>query len=531
MESNGQLYYGGEILTMDDRIPSAQAVAVKDGKILAVGSESECRSALDNNFEEVNLAGRALLPGFIDTHFHPVLLIYFEMNLNLLGTRSLQDLKEKFSRAPAADSWLVGLNFDEQGMDEPKLPSRHDLDDACPGRPAVIIKHDGHMLIANTKAIEAAKISAATPDPEGGRIDREKDGFPAGLFRELAVKMILDAMPMPDLSQFLAAAERTAKKLCSFGITSAGAILQTDEQGPAGAQGKLDLLAMQLFQGKIPINLYSLLIANDVEKILAAKKTKLHGEIPGLNRIGGIKLYADGTFGSATAFMYKPFTDQPDQSGFMVNQPEWLYALMVSAHKAGLQIATHAIGDQANRICADLYERLLREYPKQDHRHRLEHGSIMDQKTIDEIARLGVIVSTQPMFIHSEKHWLHKRLGPERAKMVYPLRSFLDAGVKVAGASDAPVESAEVLHAISCCVTREGFETRQAITAREAIRMFTLDAAYAQFEDSVKGSISPGKRADLVILSHNPASVPPEKIRALTVEGTIIGGKTVFERK
>jgi predicted amidohydrolase YtcJ len=213
----------------------------------------------------------------------------------------------------------------------------------------------------------------------------------------------------------------------------------------------------------------------------------------------------------------------------MTLEREEIYRRMVEGHQAGLQIAIHAIGDAANQTCIDLYDRLLKEYPRKDHRHRLEHASQLDAGMIDAIVRLGLVVSTQPLFIHQEKKWLHKRMGRERSPWTYPFRSLVDAGVKVAGASDGPITSGDVLHAIQCCITREGFEPQQGLTAAQAVRMFTLDAAYAQFEDTVKGSLSIGKRADMVILSANPVSVPIEKIRDIRVRRTICGGKVVFE--
>ncbi len=531
MAGEGQLYFGGEVYTVDEALPAARAVAVRDGRIIEVGSEAGCRAALGKDFEAVDLKGRALLPGFIDTHLHPVLMIYFDMNLDLRGTRSMKELERKMREAVRKgkkDDWVVGLQFDEEALDEPRLLDRRDLDDLCPDRPAIIIKHDGHMVMANTRAIEAAGISASTPDPEGGRIDREQDGRPAGVFRESASQVILGAMPMPDIPAFLGGAAGTFSRLAACGITSAGIVLQTGEEGPAGSSGRFDVLAMQMLVEKVPISLYGLLIADSAGKVEEARKTGLHGSEVGGHRIGGLKIFADGTFGSCTAYMNEPFTDQPSSTGFMVRDPGDIYRLMVEAHEAGLQVCVHAIGDLANRTVVDLYDRLLTEHPRPDHRHRLEHASIVDDGIISDIARLGLVISSQPLFIHSEKHWLKKRLGPKRAKMTYPFRSFLDAGIKLAGASDAPIESSDVLHAIQVCVTRDGFEPHQAISAAQAVRMFTLDAAYAQFEDKVKGSISPGKRADMVVLSRNPLSVPAEEIRSIRVEETICGGNIIY---
>jgi predicted amidohydrolase YtcJ len=228
--------------------------------------------------------------------------------------------------------------------------------------------------------------------------------------------------------------------------------------------------------------------------------------------------------------MSQPFSDQREKSGFLVHSKEEIYRRMVMAHNAGLQIAIHTIGDAASKTCIDLYERLLEEHPKEDHRHRLEHASQLDASSIRDIARLGLVVSSQPLFIQSERHWLERRLGAERIRWTYPYRSLLDAGVRVAGASDAPIESLDVLDSIHCAVTREGFVPDQGVSAEEAIRMFTIEAAYAQFEENVKGSISEGKRADLVILTSNPASQPIEEIKNIRVEQTIRGGKTTFNR-
>lgn len=529
-----ELYFGGDIYTLDDTQPTAEAVVVRDGRILALGSTSHCRATLVASCVETDLRGRALLPGFIDTHLHPVPLTYFDMNVDLRGVASIPQLQLRLREAAVGktpEAWLVGLRFEEQDLAEQRLPTRHELDAACPERPVLVFKHDGHTLIASTRAIEAAGVSASTADPTGGVIDREADGFPAGPFRESAAQLVLGAMPLPDIEALKAGAATAFGRLASHGITSAGAVLQTDEEGPAGAPGAFDVLVMQALLEHVPISLYGILIASDLAKLMAATRTPLHEPTLGAgHRIGAMKIYADGTFGSCTAFMRRPFSDEPNKRGFLTLEEDEIYRRMLAAHGAGLQIAIHAIGDEANRRCIALYERLLREHPRVQHRHRLEHASLLDAAMIADLARLGLVVSSQPLFIHSEKTWLHRRLGAERARDVYPFRALVRAGVRVAGASDAPVESPDVLHAIECCVTREGFEPQQGITAAQAIRMYTLDAAYAQFEDGVKGSIHPGKRADLVILSANPATVPSQEIGSIEVERTIVGGRVIYAR-
>jgi predicted amidohydrolase YtcJ len=227
--------------------------------------------------------------------------------------------------------------------------------------------------------------------------------------------------------------------------------------------------------------------------------------------------------------MRAPFADRPDERGFLLLDEAEILERMRAADAAGFQVCVHAIGDRALDRCLALFERLLAGGPRRDHRHRIEHASIVPPDLVARMARLGIAVSTQPLFIHSEKGWLHRRLGAERARDVYPLRALLDAGVLVAGASDAPVESTSVLHAIQCCVTREGFETHQALTAREALRLFTVDAARIQFEEHEKGTLAAGKRADLVVLRENPLAIAPDRIADVPVLRTVAGGRVVHD--
>jgi len=528
MKDHGQLYFNGTVRTMDPACPVARAVAVRGGKIIAVGEKEACAAAQEKGYEPVDLQGCALLPGFIDTHLHPVLLIFFALNCDLDGAKSMGELQHGLREAlskKSGDSWLVGLNFDEQNLREKRVPDRHDLDRVSPDRAVVVIKHDGHSVFTNTRAIETAGVTASTPDPEAGIIEREADGYPSGVFREMAAQLILNAMPMPEMDVLVDGAHRTFNRLAALGLTSLGVVLQTGDEGPAGSAGAFDVPAMQLFLEHCPQSLYSLLITSDINGLDGLKGSSLNS---GANRLGGIKLFADGTFGSSTAYMSEAFSDNPQKQGMLMHPPEELYRRMAAAHNAGWQVCIHAIGDAANRLCVELYGRLFKEFRRSGCRHRIEHASIMDNETMVELSRLGIVVSTQPMFIHSEKDWLRRRLGDERCKTVYPFRSFLDAGIKLAGASDAPIESQDVLQAIYCCVTREGFEPQQRISVEEAVRIYTLDAAYAQFEDGIKGSIVPGKRADLVALSDDPFQVKPDRIRDIRVVRTVAGGKVVY---
>lgn len=533
--SPATLYTGGDIVTLDARNSRAEALATMGDRILAVGNAEECRSALRAaglaHFHHVALAGRALLPGFIDTHLHPIMLVYFDMNADLHGVRSIAELQDLLRRRAASlpeGEWLIGLRLQDEDLVERRLPTRKELDAACADRPVVVVEHDGHGATANSRALAMAGIDAHTPDPAGGKIARDTDGSPLGPCFETAAQRLLGSAPAPALDRLKDAARRSFARLPACGITSAGVVLQTDDEGPAGAAGGLESIAMQLLLEDLPFSTYALLVGRTVAAAIAARATPLHDPAAG-RRVGGFKIFSDGTFGSCTACMHEPFSDRPGERGLMTLDEDEILTRMRAAHAAELQICVHAIGDRAIERCIDLYERLLTETPRRDHRHRIEHASIVAPDQIARIARLGLCVSTQPLFIHSEKDWLHKRLGTERARHVYPLRSLIDAGVLVGGASDAPVESLDVLHAIQCCVTREGFEPQQSLSPAEALRLFTSDAARLQFEENDKGTLRAGTRADLVVLSANPLAVEPTRIADIRVLHTVSGGRVVHD--
>ncbi len=397
MKNCEQLYHGGEIYTVDESNPSAEALAVRDGIIIAVGNMSDCQSALGDSPTMINLNGSILLPGFIDTHLHPTMMTFFELNFDLSKVNSMRDLQAAVRDKAQHDStsnWIFGLQFDEQTFDSPKLPTRHDLDQACPDRPVMILRKDGHSVIANTLAIETANITKSTLAPAGGIIEREANGYPSGAFRETAVSLLLQVMPFPEMQTIEQAGVTAFQKVIQQGITSVGMILQTGEDGIAGPQGAFDIPLMELLLDKIPINLYSLLVSGDVSEIDTHKKSALHQRQGILERrIGGMKFWGDGTFSSCTAFMNQPFSDSPNSKGFLIHSQEEMYRRMVNAHTAGEQIAIHSIGDACSRVCVNLFDRLLKEHPDNNHRHRLEHASLLNAQLIEDIARLNLIVA------------------------------------------------------------------------------------------------------------------------------------------
>jgi predicted amidohydrolase YtcJ len=534
-EAAAVLYRGADVVTMDAARPHATALATRGARIVAVGSEDDCRAALATcgarEAEEIDLAGRCIVPGFIDTHLHPVGMLYFDLHADLSRATSIAEVQAVLRAAAAAqpdDPCVVGLRLQDENLAELRLPTRDELDAVCHERPVVVLEHDGHSAAGNSVALAAAGLDRMTSDPPGGRLARDASGRPSGAAFESAAQLLLGASPSPSLDRFRDTARSTFARMSAHGITSAGVILQTDEEGPGGSGAALESLGFLMLLDQVPFSTYAILIGRTVDAAVAARSSVLHDPDAG-RRVGGFKIFADGTFGSCTACMHDPFSDRPGERGMMTLGEDEIYARMRAAHDAGLQICVHAIGDAAVERCVDLYERLLREAPRDDHRHRIEHASIAEPALIARIARLGIAVSTQPLFIHSEKTWLERRLGPERTRHVYPLRAFADAGVLVGGASDAPVESTDVLHAIACCVTREGFVPEQSLTAAEALALFTRDAARLQFEEHEKGTLAAGKRADLVVLDANPLVVEPVRIGAIRVLRTVVAGRVVHD--
>ena len=527
-----QIYFGGPIYTMESN-QKVEAIAVRHGKIVTTGSKANCLSALGHAPKEIHLEGRTLLPGFIDTHLHPFLMMYFALNLDLKDVTTLdklaQALKAK-ARSVGPDNWVVGLQFDEQALSPPELPPLSFLDEVCPNNLLVILMHNGHMAIGNSLAMKKAQLTPETKAPAGGEIDRTLQGKLRGVFRETAMHLLTNAIPRPAMKDIEEGSKQVFQTLLSYGITSAGVIIQAGAEGPAGSSGSLEVPLLLGCSDFIPLNLNVYVVSNHPKQVLALRKA-LSQRDPNVDlNIAGLKIFADGTFGSCTACMIQPFSDAEDKKGYMTLGEDEIYKRMVAAHNAGLQIAVHAIGDRGNQKCIALYKKLLEEYPRQNHRHRIEHASLLDGKMIQEIKQLGLVISTQPLFVRSEKAWLHKRLGHERSQYVYPFKDLFDHQVPTAGASDAPIESANVMEAIQCSITRDGFETHQCLSVQEAIEMFTTKAAYIQFEDHLKGSIAPGRRADFTILTEDPWQTPVEEIGQILVDETIIAGVSRYRR-
>ena len=529
-EKNGgaeRLFFGGSIRSMEEGDASIEAVATRGEKIIGVGTYDDCCRLFRGVPEKIDLRGRCLVPGFIDAHLHPSLMIYFRLHTDLKDVENRRELfailGEKVTEL-GNGQWLVGLRVKDHLLSDPSVMTCHELDAVSDKIPIVIIPHNGHMVLGNSAALRKARVGRRAHLFPQELIDYDKHGQLTGVFREGAVDLLFRAIPKPGVRRLRRLVKETFDELVANGITSCGGIFQVGDEGPAGKQGVSDIPLMLAFEEHIRPSLYGIIITDSSKKMRLIQQTSLHcSSETAYRRIGGVKIFADGTLGGSTACMHEPYSDQSGK-GFMSMTDEDMYRRMVDAHLAGFQIAIHAIGDAANRQCIELYRRLLGEYPREDHRHRIEHGSVLDAEMIKSIAELKLNIVVQPQFIDSEKEWLFHRLGDQRSRWVYPFRSLFDAGVQVVGSSDAPIESVNVIEALEACVTRHGFETDQCLSPEEALRMYTINGAYVQFDERIKGSIANGKQADLVVLSDDPLAVEPENIGQIKVEETYIRG-------
>ena len=528
-----KLLFNGPIITMNEKEPRIEAVGILNEKIISTGKLNTVKKMLGQDYISVDLEGNSLLPGFIDCHLHPLLFVFYQVSPNVSEVTSLSELKEVLKEAvesKSKDQLTIALNLSEEKFDDPVLPTRWDLDDACPEHPIFVLRYDGHIGIANTKALDLAGIDENTPVPEGGEIKKNRKGELTGILTETAVSPILNKVSFPKGEELKNATIKAFNYLSSQGLTSLHGILHSDAGGEFGDFGVVEIPLLKSIQSDILHNWYLMVNTERPKKLLRLKKPPLDGGKPDSQfRLGCAKFFLDGTFGAKTACMYEPFTDAPEKCGFCVVDTEDLYQKMKVAHDNEFQICIHAIGDKGNRIAVDLYKRLLDESPRENHRHRIEHASILTENVLKDMAKYKIIASCQPPFINSEFNWLEKRLGKERLKDTYPMKSILDAGVTLISGSDCPVEDPSVIMGLHALVHRNDFIPEQCISIEEALKTYTIKAAYGAFEENIKGSIEIGKLADFVIVNRNPLEVPIDEIRNIQVMETIIRGKTVFK--
>ena len=506
------ILFNANIITMDASHPTAEALAVLRDRIIDVGDSERIMELAGPKTKTIELRGKTILPGLIDCHNHLVEFGLSLKTLDLRGAQSIHDLKDRIrARAGEYNDWITGRGWDQEKFIEARYPTRYDLDETMSRKPIFLRRICGHVAVVNSAALERAGISSGTLDPLGGMIDRDSVGRPTGILRETAMDLVEEKVPSPTLDDYKAASLAAFERALAAGLTTVHCITSS----------KLELSALQELHGenKLPIRLYLFL---PIHKLKSALQLGLRS---GLGddwlRIGGMKVYADGSLGARTAALNAPYHDDIQNRGILTYKAEELENLIAAAHRNGFQIAAHAIGDEAVRVLLGSF-RKLRNSEKL--RHRIEHASVLNPSLIEEISELKLVVSVQPNFITSDT-WIDTRLGPERASYTYAFKTMKQMGVLTVAGSDCPIEPLSPLLGICAAVDRS---SAQALTVNDAISLYTKNAAYASFEEHIKGTVKNGKLADLVVLEKDPREVPVSTISQIQVLMTIIGGKIAY---
>jgi predicted amidohydrolase YtcJ len=520
--------YNANIFTVDPRLPIAQAVAIWGDRIYAVGSDDEILALARSNTKRIDIAGTTVLPGFIDAHTHPAYaghrhLTQVDCELPTIAA-ILQALKER-SLETRSNDWVLGFKYDDTKAAEGRAITRSDLDAAVSDHPVMVEHRGGHTAYLNSAGFARAGVDEQTPDPPGGRFDRDStSGRLTGRVAERAKELVEESIPSFLTShQRREGVKRISQMLNRAGITSAHDAWATTE----------DLAAYQdaRREGELGVRIYCLMIDKAVAGMLDAGIKGGFGDE--WVRVGAMKAVCDGSISERTALLSQPYVGRPDDYGILVASEDEIYPLASRAHAASWQLGIHANGDAAIERVLRLYERLQRENPRIDPRFRIEHCTVINDELIDRMRKLGAIPTpfSTYVYFHGEKM---REYGKERLDQMFAVRSFLDSGIHVTQASDYPPGPFEPMMAIQSSVTRTDsrgnlWGPRQRVTVEDAIRVGTLNGAYASFEENIKGSITPGKLADLVVLERNPLTEDPFSIITIPVQRTMVGGRWVYE--
>lgn len=524
----------GTVWTVNPDQPWAEAVALKGDKILEAGSSEEIKKMIGDNTQVIDLKGDLVLPGFIDSHTH-----FLDGGFSLLSIR-LRDAESREEFITRIDDkakeikrgvWILDGDWDHQSFDPPELPRKEWIDPVTPHNPVCVNRHDGHMVLVNSLALKLAGITKNTPTPAGGEILKDPEtGEPTGILKDAAMNLVMRHIPEPTFKEKLRAAEVALKHAAELGVTSAHDMAYAEN---------FEVYQELLKQNKLTARLYVYIPITEVEIYARLKLKTPFGN--NLLKIGGLKGFVDGSLGSSTALFFDPYTDNPRKKGLLHSQmfPEGIMEKrIIQADKAGLQVAVHAIGDKANNILLDIFERTITQNGERDRRWRIEHAQHLLPQDIERIANLGIIASVQPYHAIDDGRWAERKIGRKRCQYTYAFKSLVEKGAVLACGSDWTVAPLDPIGGIYAAVTRqtldgkhpEGWFPEQKISLEEAIRGYTLNGAYAEFSENLKGSVEKGKLADLVVLSRNIFKIQPDEIQKTEVKMTIFNGKVIYKK-
>ncbi|HEX2283051.1 MAG TPA: amidohydrolase [Thermomicrobiales bacterium] len=526
--------YNGRVRTMDDALPQAEAVAVHQGRIFAVGSNDDLDSLRRSARQAIDLDGAVLMPGFIDAHTHFISGGMSLANVNLVGATTMAEMQrrvaEKVQTTPAG-GWVSGRGWDHtKRTDEVAWPTKAELDAVAPDHPVYLGRVDGHVGWANSRALALAGITKDSPDPYGGQIMRDENGEPTGILLETAKNLVQNIVPEPDYAAREHGLKLALEEAARFGITSIHDNAQAE-----------DLALYRDFRdrGDLTVRVNGLVRGWEVDEPFLEPMIAI-GARTGFGddwiKLGALKLSLDGTLGSRTAAMLEPYSDDPGNTGvFRITQEE-LDPIVERAHRHKIQVALHAIGDAACKMALDSFEKATKAFDWPDHRHRIEHEQVITHRDMLRFPELGVIASLQPCHAVTDLVWVEDRVGPERITGSYAWRSFVDIGTRICLGTDWPVETLDPRVGFYESVTRQSLDgtppggrwPEESLTIDEALRGYTIDAAFAEFAEDHKGSITPGKVADFVVLADDPTEIEPRKLLSLEILGTIVEGRSSY---
>lgn len=538
---------GGKIYTVTDEARIAEAVAVKENKIVFVGSEELARNFIGDKTSVIDLQGKIMTPGFIEGHGHMMGIGYGELNLNLTSVKSYDEIIERVKQAVSRaqpGQWIVGGGWHQDKWEvKPEImikgfPLHNKLSEISPNNPVFLRHASGHAALANAKAMEVAGLNQLSIEKleeeqqEGGEIIRDALGNPTGLFNEHAVGLIARHVPDNTAETDRQALDLALKTCLRNGITSF--------HDAGTARNIIDLFHQYKNEGKLAVRLYVMISGGDRDLLYEWLRKGPEIDSTGFLTIRSIKLSCDGALGSRGAWLLEPYKDRPDFSGMATMSMDTVLKTSQEALKHGFQVCSHAIGDRANREVLDRYELAFRENADKahDHRFRIEHAQHLHPDDIPRFAKLGVIPSMQAIHMSSDRPWAIDRLGEKRIKEgAYMWQSLLKTGAKIVNGTDAPVEPVNPIPSFYASVTRKtlarepdgGFEPEEKMTRDQALRSYTIDAAYGAFEENIKGSIQAGKFADFTIFSQDLMTIPEKEILETEVSMVILGGRIVYE--
>jgi predicted amidohydrolase YtcJ len=542
----GRIWTGEPIIPRGRKtVPAAfvEAVAIAGGRILAVGHDQEIQEYMGRETQVIDLQGHLAVPGFIDDHVHFIQGGFQLLEVDLKDARDeaefLRRLAAKAKTLPPG-RWIQVGNWDEEAWPDAKLPTRWMIDPITPNHPVFISRYDGHAALANSAALKLAGVTKDTRDPVGGVIVRDpKTGELTGVFKDDAEALVERTIPRPTQAEMEEALRVALEEARRVGVTSVQDI-SVDGDSPNGSfSGEIRLLRRAELERWLTCRFYEIIPISDWKNLAGAGISRDMGD--DFLKLGAVKGFADGSLGSRTAWMFAPFNDDPVNRGLplpLMNPPAKMEEAVRAAAQAQIQLAIHAIGDRANAEMLDIFERVGGdEEEARAHRFRIEHAQHVRPQDFARFARLGVIASMQPYHAIDDGRWAEKRIGQERARSSYAWRSMLEAGAPLAFGTDWPVAPLNPLLGIYAAVTRatldgkhpQGWIPQERLSVEEALRAYTYGSAYAAFEEREKGTITPGKLGDIVVLSDDIFQIPPEKIKDVRVVLTVVGGKIVYQ--